>query len=52
MASFNLGGFTKHMAGGPVPEVELYIDEDYGNRDCQASKGFDKYVTVDDANVY
>ena len=24
----------------------------YGKRDCQACKGFDKYVTVDDADVY
>jgi len=24
----------------------------YGNRDCQASKGSDKHVTVDDADVY
>ena len=24
----------------------------YGNQDCQASKGFDKYATADDAAVY
>lgn len=30
-------------------QCKVWLD---GNRDCQASKGFDKYVTVDDADVY